>query len=97
MPTREVEQRFLDDFARLTLSQRTAFLRALREFIKDCDSGRFRPSLRVHPMRSHAGIWEMTWAGNDGRATFAWGPEHEAGERHVIWRRVGGHEFYANP
>lgn len=48
-------------------------------------------------MRSHNGIWEMTWEGNDGRATFAWGPEHEPGKRYVIWRRVGGHEIYANP
>jgi len=97
MPTRDVEQRFLDDFARLTIAQRAAFVRALHEFIEDCDSGRFRPSLRVHPMRSHGGIWEMTWEGNDGRATFAWGPEHELGKRHVIWRRVGGHEIFANP
>ncbi|HXT34524.1 MAG TPA: hypothetical protein VN837_03010 [Chloroflexota bacterium] len=97
MPTREVEEQFVRDFARLTPQQRQAFLAALREFIQDCDSGDFRASLHVHPMRGHAGIWEMAWEGNDGRATFAWGPTRLPGKRHVIWRRVGGHEIYNNP
>ena len=76
----------------MTREQRTLFRSARREFIEDCDSGRFRPSLR-----GHSGIWEMTWEGNDGRATFSWGPELELGKRHVIWRRIGGHEIFANP
>lgn len=81
----------------MSREQRTLFRSARREFIADCDSGHFRPSLRVHPLRGHPGIWEMTWEGNDGRATFAWGPEHEPGKRHVIWRRVGSHEIFAHP
>jgi hypothetical protein len=97
VPTFDVRVSFWDDYRKLTREQRELFRKARREFIEDCDGGRFRPSLRVHPMRSHNGIWEMTWEGNDGRATFAWGPEQSPGKRHVIWRRVGGHEIYANP
>lgn len=46
-------------------------------------------------MQGVSGIWEMTWEGNDGRATFSLTTRH--GQRHVIWRRVGGHEIYEHP
>ncbi|MFD6425369.1 hypothetical protein [Streptomyces sp. NPDC060198] len=36
---------------------------------------------------------EMRWA-PDGRATWQYGDEVRAGEPHVIWRRVGGHEIF---
>jgi hypothetical protein len=51
----------------------------------------------VKPVRGQAGIWEMTWEGNDGRATFMYGPEKLPGKRHVIWLRVGGHEIFQEP
>ncbi len=42
------------------------------------------------------GIFEMTWA-EDGRATFQYGDERVVGEPHVIWRRIGSHEIFAQP
>ncbi|MFE2057543.1 hypothetical protein [Streptomyces sp. NPDC059446] len=35
----------------------------------------------------------MTWA-HDGRATWQYGDEVRAGETHIRWRRVGGHEIF---
>lgn len=48
-------------------------------------------------MQGHPGIWEITWEGNDGRATFRYGPEVRAGKKHIIWRRIGGHEIFEQP
>jgi len=97
MPTRDVAESFLADYDRLTDAQRKGFLRVLQRFIEDADSGQFRASLRVKPVRGQAGIWEMTWEGNDGRATFMYGPEKLPGKRHVIWLHVGGHEIFQEP
>ena len=96
MPTREVEQRFLDDYSRLTPEERRRFLIALRAFIADLQTGHFRAGLRIHRLENHPGIWSMTWA-PDGRATFEYGIEQNAGEPHIIWRRVGTHAVYGNP
>jgi hypothetical protein len=97
MPTRDVAESFWIDYDRLTDAQRRRFLRVLARFVEDVDSGTFRVSLRVKPVRGHPGIWEMTWEGSDGRATFSYGPEKTPGKRHVIWRRVGGHEIFQEP
>jgi len=97
MPTRDVDPSFLQDFRRLTREQRQAFLASLQHFIQDVDRGEFRASLRVKPMRGYAGVWEMTWEGNDGRATFSYGAEQIVGKRHVIWRRIGTHAIFDNP
>jgi hypothetical protein len=40
--------------------------------------------------------WEMSWSG-DGRAIFRYGSERKAGETHVVWLRVGGHEIFSRP
>ena len=46
------------------------------------------------------GVFEMSWSG-DGRATFQYGngngTESEAGQPHVIWRRIGGHAVLGDP
>ncbi len=98
MPTHEEDARFLRDFNGLTSQQKALFVRALRRFIEDLDrDGLFRASLRVMPMQGFPGIWEMTWEGEDGRATFAYGPEKVAGKRHIVWRRVGTHGIFDNP
>lgn len=98
MPTRDVFQSFLDDWKKLTPEQQRRLLSQLKEFKEDLDrGGPIRGSLRVHPMRGYPGIWEMTWDGNDGRATFHFGPEQKPGKRHIVWRRIGGHEIYDNP
>jgi len=59
--------------------------------------GSFRGTLRVKPMQGHSGIFEMTWEGEDGRATFDYGPEVLPGERHIRWRRIGDHNIFQNP
>ena len=97
MPTRDIDPGFWDDFARLMLAQQQRFLRVVRRFAEDADAGAFRSALRVKPLRGHPGIWEMTWEGNDGRATFMYGPEKLPGKRHVIWLRIGGHEIFQEP
>jgi hypothetical protein len=96
MPTYDAEGRFWEEYDRLTLEQRQAFLIAVRKMVEDLRTGVLRASLRVKRVRGHDGIWEMTWA-PDGRATFRYGPSVRPGELHVIWRRVGGHEIFVKP
>ena len=97
MPTHEELAQFLRDFANLTPQEQTRFLAAVRKLVEDWRTRReFRPSLRIKGVQGHAGIFEMTWAG-DGRATFQYGPERRPGEPHIIWRRIGGHEILMNP
>jgi hypothetical protein len=79
MPTHDEDERFLEEYARLTPAQRTAFLVAVRKFVHDLSSGTFRKGLRVKRVRGHPGIWEMTWA-DDGRATFTYGAPVRPGE-----------------
>lgn len=94
MPTYEVLERFLRDYAHLTPGQQKAFLRARNEFVDDLRNGRgFRPGLRVKRVQGTAEVWEMTWA-PDGRATWQYGDEIQSGEVHVIWRRVGTHAIF---
>ena len=97
MPTRDVDESFWDDYDRLSPVQQRRFLSVLRRFVHDADNGTFRAALRVKPMVDHPGIWEMTWDGNDGRATFRYGREQVSGKRHIIWRRIGGHEIFREP
>lgn len=95
MPTHEEAEEFLQDLAKLTDAQLRHFRRCVQRFAQDLDNGgTFRASLRVKPVKGRAGLWELTWEGNDGRATFAYGPEHVPGKRHVIWERIGGHEIF---
>ena len=98
MPTHEEEPRFLREFARLTPQQRAAFLATMHEMVEDLRAGRpFRNSLRVKHVQRAPGVYEVTWEWPDGRATFHYGPERHAGDPHVVWRRIGGHEIFTNP
>ena len=97
MPTYELLPDFHRDYARLTEPQKKAFRLAVKTFVIDLRRGSFRASLRVKPMQYTPNIFEMTWEGQDGRATFDYGPEQLPGEKHVRWRRVGGHEIFAHP
>lgn len=97
MPTREIWARFWQDYDRLTLAQQQRFRRAAQRFAQDVDTGSIRASLRVKPLVNHRGIWELTWEGSDGRATFSYGPEQVPGKRHIVWRRIGGHEIFQEP
>jgi hypothetical protein len=98
MPTHEEEEAFLRDIDDLTDTQYQRFRRIVRRLAQDLDrGGDIRASLRVKPMAGHPGVWELTWEGEDGRATFSFGPEKIPGKRHVIWRRIGGHEIFQEP
>lgn len=48
-------------------------------------------SMRVKPIKSADGVWELTWSMNDpdGRATWEWAKI--GGDRAIRWRRIGDH------
>lgn len=94
MPTFGVTPRFRRDYEKLTDQQRERFRRVVRDqFVPDVAAGSFRKGLRVKGVQGAPGVFEMTWA-PDGRATWQYGPEIQAGEPHVIWRRVGTHAIF---
>jgi hypothetical protein len=92
VPTHEELAHFLRDFATLTGEQQQAFKVAVRLFFRGLAAQPFSPRLRVKRVAGHPGVWELTWAPN-GRATFEYGPEVNAGDPHIIWRRVGTHDI----
>lgn len=97
MPTYARLPRFDKDYAALTPGQRTAFNAAVKKFVEDMErGGQFRKGLRVKGVQGSPGVYEMTW-GDDGRATFQYGPNQLQGEPHVIWRRIGTHAIFARP
>ena len=96
MPTFEQLPRFEKDFAALTRDQQQRFIAAVMKFVADLDRRMLRAGLRVKGVEGVPGIFEMTWA-PDGRATFEYGAEVIAGEPHIIWRRIGGHDIFGAP
>lgn len=98
MPTHEEEEAFLRDIDELTDRQYQRFRLIVKRFAQDLDrGGALRASLRVKPMVGHPGVWELTWEGENSRATFSFDSEKMPGKRHVIWRRIGGHEIFREP
>ncbi len=95
MPTYERTRRFDRDLAALSADQRRHFRNAVRRFVADLSTGRFRTGLRVKGIEGTQGVFEMTWA-PDGRATFEYGESRGKGP-HVIWRRVGTHHAFSEP
>lgn len=71
--------------------------KAAEEQSKGGGGHRWPATLRVHPMKSARGVWEMTWsfASPDGRATF----EFVTDDRGMLlrWRRIGDHSIYRQP
>ncbi|MBX9399283.1 hypothetical protein K4749_38440 [Streptomyces sp. TRM72054] len=65
-------------------------------FVDDLRTGRFRAGLRVKGVRCAPGVFELTWDG-DGRATWQYAPEIVRRKQHIIWRRIGTHEFLNGP
>lgn len=96
MPTYEIDTRCRREFASLSLDEKRQFRKALKKFLEDLPTRRFRASLRIRDVEGYPGVWEMTWSG-DGRATFEYGQPIHEGESHVLWRRIGGHEIFQNP
>lgn len=96
--------RFQKDWKALPLEHRRIFTSLVGAFSRACDEYLAAPgsytwpqSLRVRPMTSLPGLWEMTWSfsGPDGRATFEFITLD--GEPHVRWRRIGTHAIYTSP
>ncbi len=98
MPTYTRLPRFVKDYEALSPDERAAFRSAVAKFIADIASGTFRKGLRVKGVQGAAGIFELTW-GDDGRATFQYGPpvEGHEDEPHIVWRRVGSHAIFGSP
>ncbi|MGH3505021.1 MAG: hypothetical protein ACRDQA_29630 [Nocardioidaceae bacterium] len=65
-------------------------------FVADLSTGQFRGGLRVKRVQGTADVYEMTFA-PDGRATWQYGNEVNAGQPHVIWRRMGTHDVLCHP
>ena len=94
---------FKADYRRLSASDQAILNAALPDFVAACDryaddpAARWPASLRVKPVQSAPGIWEMTWsfAGPDGRATFEW--IQVDGRRALRWRRIGDHAILKSP
>lgn len=100
----ETTPAFDGDYRRLQPEHRATFRQVLRDkFIPACaqlaeDPATAWPkSLRVKAVRGAPGVLEMTWsfAGPDGRATFELVTVD--GEIRCRWRRVGGHDVFADP
>ncbi|MFB1042353.1 hypothetical protein [Streptomyces chrestomyceticus] len=97
MATFLLTPRFKRDFAKLAGTQRGRFERVVREaFVPDLVKGAFRPGLRIKRVQATRDVWEMTWA-PDGRATWQYGEEIRPGEPHIVWRRIGTHDVFADP
>ncbi len=100
----ETTPAFAADLRRLSPEEWQLFRSVTREqFVPAAErrvasvQARWPKKLRVKPVQGAPGIWEMTWsfAGPDGRATFEWITIE--GEPAIRWRRVGGHEIFADP
>jgi hypothetical protein len=94
--------RFDRDYRRLGTEHRQAFRSVIPAFSAACDAyaagRRVWPSaLRVSPLVSAPGVWEMTWsfAGPDGRATFEFVRDGQG--LLVRWRRIGDHGVFGDP
>ncbi len=74
-----------------------AFNTACEGYVADRGGFIWPAALRVTPMVSAKGIWEMTWSfkGPDGRATFEF--VQIDGEPGVQWRRIGRHGVFDEP
>lgn len=97
-PTHSETDQFRRDLRGVSPEDRAVFRKAIEKFVEDLRAGGdFRASLRVKSMKGAPGILELTWEGEDGRATFEYGEEQIEGETHVIWRRVGRHSIFVDP
>ena len=96
-PTYEASAGFAREFSRLPREQRRAFRGAVAKLVAAFKEGRDPPrSLRIKRVQGTEDIWEFSYSG-DGRATFRYGPERKAGETHIVWLRVGGHDILSRP
>lgn len=103
----ETTPQFDSDYKALKAEHKRQFRSVIGDFSHACDGYataraaskgyRWPAGLRVKPMKSAPGVWEMTWsfASRDGRATFEFASD-DAGLL-LRWRRVGDHSVYTRP
>ena len=97
MPTWSAQPRFDREFWKLTAAEQARLRRAVAQLVEDLKAGTpYRPGLRVKRVQGAKAVFELTWA-PDGRATFEFAEPIRPGEAHVVWRRCGGHEIFADP
>jgi hypothetical protein len=97
MPDFQVTRRFERDWKQLTPESRARFQPVVTcQFVPELARGVFRAGLRVTGVQAAPGVFAMTWA-PDSRATFSHRPGQQAGEPHVIWRRIGTHDIFPEP
>jgi len=66
-------------------------------FVEDPEAGRpFRLGLRVTDVQEAVDIMEMMFAPH-GRTTWQVGEEVNAGQVHVVSRRIGTHDVFCSP
>ena len=90
MATFETLPHFEASWQKLTREQQAAFRTVVLEAFEPdlvAPNHPFRRTLRVRSVAGHPGLFEMTWSHN-GRATFSYGPEREAGQPHVVWQDI---------
>ena len=97
VPTWSAEPRFNREFWKLSADDQARLRRVVADLVRDLKAGSaFSPGLRVKRVQGTKSVFELTWA-PDGRATFEFAQPIHNGEAHVIWRRCGGHEIFADP
>lgn len=90
MATFETLPRFESGWQALGREQQVTFQKVVVEAFEPdlaAPGQGFRSSLRVREVRGLPGLFEMSW-GDDGRATFSYGPELAPGQPHVIWHQI---------
>ncbi len=98
MPTFEAEDRFRQEYLRLSIQKKAAFLKARDDFFAWLVVKKHQPDLappahlRLHFIESKD-AWSITFGG-DLRALWRYGKEIRPGEAHILWLTVGGHEIY---
>ncbi len=97
MPTFQATPRFERDRKQLTPESRARFQPVIAgPLVPELARGVIRAGLRVKAVQAAPGVFAMTWA-PDGRATYSHRPGQQAGEPHVIWRRIGTHDILRDP
>ena len=97
MPAFQVTRRFERDRKQLTPESRARCQPVITgQLVPDLARGVIRAGLRVKAARAAPGVSEITWA-PDSRATFSYRPGQQAGEPHLIWRRIGTHDILRDP
>jgi hypothetical protein len=98
VPTYDWDQQFINEFNRLPPADKILFRQAVQQVIADLKAARpFHPRLRVKAVQGTTGIIEVTWDMPNGRATFNFEKPRRAGEAHIHWRRIGGHDILKQP